>query len=148
MKNQQPDCQASSPQTRQLIITLNVPESAIIKIEALDRFGKRYDVPDSEVASLAGDYVVEDLHPVGELACLSGLHGVSGNFELDDFEDELDEDLGPVVARGGESRRLIPGEARTFILGHLLRQRFLKNRCWDQFPPHWEIVFSVRHLLN
>jgi hypothetical protein len=148
MKNQQPGCQISKPPSRQFVITLNVPESAIIRIEALDRSGQRHDVPDSELALLAGDYVVEDLQPVGGLACLPELHDESGDFELDDCEDGFDEDMEPVAVQGGEGHRLIPREARTFLLGHLLRQRFLRRQCWDQFPPHWEIVFSVRTLLH
>ena len=148
MKNKQLNCRIEKPPSRQFVITLNVPESAIIRIEALDRSGERYDVPDSELALLVGDYVVEDLHPVGELACLPGLHDVSGDFEIDDCEGEFDEDLGPVAVRGGESHRLISGEARKFLLGHLLRQRLLGRQCWDQFPPHWEIVFSVSLLLH
>ena len=148
MKNKQPDCQTGKPQSRQLIITLNVPESSIVRIEGLDQSGERYDVPDTEFASLAGDYVVEDLRPVSEHAYFSGFYDEGEDFELDDCEDEFDGGLGPVAARNAESRRLIPSQARTLILDHLLRQRFLKRLGREQFLPHWEIVFSVRVLLH
>jgi len=148
MKTKQADCQASRRQSRQLIITLNVPESAIIKIEALDQSGQRYDVPDGELASLVGDYIVEGLHPVEETAGFPGLHDVDGDFELCDFEDEFDAELGPVVYHGVENRRLIPRDTRKLVLGHLLHQSLPNRGCWDELPPYWEIVFSMRMLLH
>lgn len=148
MKNQQSDRRTGTPRSTQIIVTLNVPESAIIRIEGLDNSGQRYDVPDSEFASLVGEYVVEDLRPVEEHGYFSGLYDEGGNFELDDCEEEFDGGLEPAAMRNAESRRLIPREARKLILGQLLRQKFLAGRCQEQVLPHWEIIFSMRALLH
>jgi len=58
MKNQQP--QLDGIERRQMIITLNIPESTIVRIEALDKSGRRYDVQGGEFAALITDYEVEE----------------------------------------------------------------------------------------
>ena len=148
MEDQQLDCQSSMSQSWQLIITLNVPESAIIKIEALDQSGKRYDVPESGLGALVGEYEVAALHPVDEPDDFFEFHDANDDFELDDDIEEFGDDLGPVAVRRTGSRRLITRQTKMSILGHLLQQKFLRSRCEDACPSHWEVVLSVRMAMN
>ncbi len=89
-----------------MIITLNIPESTIVRIEALDKSGRRYDIPGGEFAALIGDYEVEDLHPLPDYG--NGFQDEDDYFELDDSESEFDGNPEPAAGCMAESRRLIP----------------------------------------
>jgi hypothetical protein len=149
MKSQRQDCQRPDCQTterKQLIITLNLPESAIIRIEALDDSGARYDVPAGEFSTLIGDYEMEDLHPLPQPAFGPEFYAADGYFELDDCESELDDDPEPVAGCMAESRRLILQEAGMRALDRLLKQRFREFQ--DRSLAYWEVVLSLRMRLN
>jgi hypothetical protein len=144
MKNQQP--QLDGIERRQMIITLNIPESTIVRIEALDKSGRRYDVQGGEFAALITDYEVEALHPLPQPAY--GFEDEDDDFELEDFESEFDRDPEPAAGCMAESRRLIPQEVGMRALDRLLKQRFLKKLYQDRSLAYWEVVLSVRMLLN
>ncbi|HET7085552.1 MAG TPA: hypothetical protein VFI23_12325 [Rhizomicrobium sp.] len=146
MENKHRGCDTNRPQGRQLIITLSVPESALIKVEAVDKTGERHDVSEREYAALAGDYEVEDLHAPDELNYLSVLGAASSDFELDDDEEEFEDDMEPAVVRIPGSCRFIPPEARMAVLVHKLRQIFLIKRSQDHNLPRW--VLTVRMSLH
>jgi len=119
-----------APETRQLVITLSVPDSDIIKVEALNKSGKRHKLPDEEFATLVGDDDVEDLLPVLEQAYVAGFSDANGDvFESGESGEESDDDdLEQVVVRGVVSRRLIRRGVRKLILGRLVKRELLRKQ--------------------
>ena len=111
---------------RQFIVTLSVPDRDIVKVETLDKSGKRQTLPDEDFATLVGDEDIEDLLPVLEEAYVAGFSDANGesggSAELSD-EDDLEQ----AVARGVASRRLIRRSVRRLILGRLLKREMLRR---------------------
>jgi hypothetical protein len=123
--------------SRQLVITLSVPDNEIVKVETLDKSGKKHKLPDEDFATLVGDYDVEDLLPVLEQAYAAGFSDANGDvFESGDSEEESDDDdLEQVVIRGVASRRLIRRGVRKLILGRLMRRELLRKQGPKAPPP-------------
>jgi len=133
----QPSPQArKTPDSRQLIITLSVPDNEIIKVEALDKSGKRRKLQDEDFAALAGDRDVEGLLPVLEQAYVAGFSDANADvFESDDDEECADDDdLEQVVVRGAASRTIIRRGVRKLILGRLVRRELLRKQGSHQSP--------------
>lgn len=128
------------PGSRRLIVTLDVPESATLRIGALDSSGSADDAPDREFVALVEDYEVEECEPICGHALISGPDDPIAAFELDD--DPTSE-----FAGRAESHWLICPETLKLILGHPLSQKFSIRRCEDQSPA-WEVVLRVRMLLH
>jgi len=148
MKIQPQGCQGDKIERRQMIITLNIPESTIVRIEALDKSGRRYDVQGGEFAALIGDYEVEDLYPLPQPDYGDGFQDADDYFELEDCESEFDGYPEPAAGCMAESRRLIPQEIGMRGLDRLLKQRFLKKLYQERSLAYWEVVLSVRMLLH
>jgi len=133
----QPSPQAKkTPDSRQLIITLSVPDNEIIKVEALDKSGKKRKLQDEDFAMLAGDRDVEGLLPVLEQAYVAGFSDANSDiFESDSDEEEADDgDLEQVVVRGAASHTLIRRGVRKLILGRLVRRELLRKQGSHQSP--------------
>src|SRR5215472_8222537 len=84
----------TSPSTTQVVITLSVPGNEIIKVEALDKSGRRHALGTDEFASLAGDSEVESLLPVLEQAYEAGFSDANTDvFQPDDDSNDDEDDL-------------------------------------------------------
>jgi hypothetical protein len=116
----------------QLLITLSGSHSDVVRVETLDKAGKKWDLPDDDFATLIGDQDVEDLLPVLELAYTAGFADAStGVFESEDDEGhgEADQDdIETAVIRGVASQRLIRRGVRKLILARLLKRELLRKR--------------------
>ena len=131
MDQVQPSPQAKrTPDSRQLVITLTVPDSEITMIEVVDKSGKRHKLQDEDFATLVGDRDVEGLLPVIEEAYVAGFSDANGDiFESDDSEEDTDDDdLEQVVVRGAASRMRIRRGVRKLILGRLVRRELLRKQ--------------------
>jgi len=141
MKDQLPSAHIESPESKQLVIVLSFPQDEIIRVEAFDESGKRYDLLDRETAALIGNYDVEDLLQATEH--VMEFCDANGDFEFDDNDDEFEDDLDPAAFRRAESRRFIRREVRKFILAQLLRHEVLRARLENYNPAQWEILFGA-----
>lgn len=119
-----------TPDSRQLVITLSVPDNEVINVEVLNKSGKRHKLRDEDFAALAGDCDVEGFLPVLEEAYVAGFSDANGDvFESDDGEETAnDDDLEQVVVRGVASRMLIRRGVRKLILARLVRRELLRKQ--------------------
>ena len=137
MEQTQPSPQAKkTPDSRQLVITLTVPNNEITLVEVVDKSGKRHKLQDEDFATLVGDRDVEGLLPVIEEAYVAGFSDANGDiFESDDSEEDTDDDdLEQVVVRGAASRMRIRRGVRKLILGRLVRRELLRKQGSHQSP--------------
>ena len=68
--------------TRELVLTLGVPDAEVIKVELLEKSGQRRELSEEEFAELAGENDGEDISP--EEAYAAGINDVTEDeFELD-----------------------------------------------------------------
>ena len=141
MKDQLPSAHIESPESKQLVIVLSFPQDEIIRVEAFDESGKRYDLLDRETAALIGNYDVEDLLLATEH--VMEFCDANGDFEFDDSDDEFEDELDPAAFHRAESRRFIRREVRKFILAQLLRHEVLRARLENYNPAQWEILFGA-----
>jgi len=122
----------------QLLITLGGSDSDEVRVETLDKAGKKRDLPDHDFAMLIGDEDVEDLLPVLEQAYMAGFADASTDFESEDDEShgEADQDdIEAAVIRGVASRGLIRRGVRKLILARLLRRELLRKRSPEGSVP-------------
>ena len=133
--------QAASPTrsetaSTQILITLSGPDGDVIRVETLDKAGKKRDLPDDDFALLMGDQDMEDLLPVLEQAYMAGFADAGADvFESEDDEghDESDrDDIETAVIRGVASQRLIRRGVRRLILARLLKRELVRRRS----PAH------------
>src|SRR5262245_35174491 len=55
-----------TPDARQIVLTLSVPDGDVLKVETIDKSGHRHAMPEEEFMALAGDDDAEDLGAVLE----------------------------------------------------------------------------------
>jgi hypothetical protein len=137
MEQAQPTAQSKrNADSKELIITLSVPDGDIVKVEAVDKAGKRQQLLDEDFATLVGDGDVEDLLPVLEQAYVAGFSDANSDvFESGDAGDEPDDDdLEQMVARGVASRRLIRRGVRKLLLGRLIKREMLRRQDRHESP--------------
>lgn len=137
-KKAQPSSEASgsgkkeAPETRQVVLTLSVPDGNVVKIEKLDKNGHRQPMPEEEFAALAGDDDAEDLGAVLEGAYTAGISDAL-NDELSEEEEESEEDEEEIVRRfmlrRAAGRQLLRAGLRKFILRRRLRSAVIQRRA-------------------
>ncbi|HET7085129.1 MAG TPA: hypothetical protein VFI23_10185 [Rhizomicrobium sp.] len=121
---------------KQLLITLSGPDSEVVRVESLDRSGRKQTLRDEDLAILFGDHDVEDLFPVLEQAYMAGFSDASSDvFGSDDSEESEDDgELENAVARGVASRKLIRRGVRKLILARLLKRELLRKQALRPAP--------------
>ena len=116
----------------QLLITLSASDSDVVRVETLDKTGKKRDLPDDDFATLMGDQDVEDLLPVLEQAYMAGFADASTDvFESEDDESHREaeqDDIETAVIRGVASQKLIRRGVRKLILARLLKRELLRKQ--------------------
>ena len=114
----------------QLVVTINSPTGRIMKVEKLDKSGKRQELAEEEFAKLTGEDEVEEIEGALEEAFEAGIAAVLGEeFEADEgYEDEEEVSLRRVLI-GGLLRRSV----RRRILQRLVLSRLL-HRASKGYP--------------
>jgi|SwirhirootsSR3_FD_contig_31_9714116_length_1120_multi_4_in_0_out_0_1 hypothetical protein len=116
--------------TRQVVLTLSVPDGEVIKIEKLDKDGKRQPMPEAEFAALAGDDDAEDLGAVLEGAYTAGISDALNDEISEEEEDTEDEEeiVRRFMLRRAAGRQLLRAGLRKFILRRRLRREVMQRR--------------------
>lgn len=89
--------QSKKKGSRELVVTLNASNGEITKIEELVSAGTRQVVSESDLATLAGDDIVQDLCEVFEAAYIAGIQ--------DGLEDALGDAISGVASHSREGAK-------------------------------------------
>ena len=112
--------------TRELVLTLGVPDAEVIKVEMLEKSGQRRELSEEEFAELAGENDGEDISP--EEAYAAGITDVSDDeFELDPEGGGEDEEIERFVLRRLVARQLLRRGVRRLILRRLRRREAIRR---------------------
>src|SRR5215475_7502576 len=76
----------------QVVMTINVPVGKIVKVEKIDKAGKRHELAEEEWAKLVGNDEAEDIEVALEEAFEAGIAAVLGERYEDDAAYEDDEE--------------------------------------------------------
>src|SRR5262245_54265250 len=82
---------AQADETEQLVLTISAATGEVVKIERVDKVGKRDELSEEECLKLAGEDEVEEIEGALEEAFEAGVAGALGEDENDEDEDEHDE---------------------------------------------------------
>jgi hypothetical protein len=108
---------------RQLIVTLNARDGEVVKVEELEKSGRRHEIMDEEFAALAGDKEAAGFFPALEHAYAAGFADADGDeFEFDD-DDESEDDIEQILLHGVGAHPFLRHEVRKLILGRLVRRQ-------------------------
>ena len=124
---------APAEETEQLVLTVSGPARRIVKIEKVDKAGKREELSDEQAAELAGDDEVEEIEAGLEEAFEAGVVATLGE-EEDDAEDEEEKAIqrvliGRLVGQHPGLRGLRRQFLRRLVLRRLLRRKLLQRRA-------------------
>ena len=112
--------------TRELVLTLSVPDDEVIKVELLDQSGQRRELSEEEFAELVGENDGEDISP--EEAYAAGITDVTEDeFELDEEGGGEDEEIERFVLRKLVARQLLRRGVRRLILRRLRRRESIRR---------------------
>jgi hypothetical protein len=113
--------------TRELVLTLSIPDGEVVKVETLEKSGKRHELSEEEFAALAGEDEAEDISP--EEAYAAGItDATKDEFELDEEGDD-EEAIERSVLREMVTRQLLRRGVRRFILRRLRRRESIRQRA-------------------
>ena len=132
----EPSRSAQAEETEQLVVTIAAATGEVVKIEKIDKAGKRGDLSEGDCLKLAGEDEVEEIEAALEEAFEAGIAGaLREEDETDDDEvDEVDEVEGTrlvisgLLARGPVLGRLRRRTLQRLLLRRLLRRRLLQRR--------------------
>jgi hypothetical protein len=116
--------------TKQLVLTLGVPDGDVIKVEKLEKSGQRREVSEEEFAALAGEEATE-LGEALEEAYSAGITDAINNelSEAEEDEEEEEEILRRFILRRAAGRQLLRRGVRRFILRRLIRREAMQRRA-------------------
>jgi len=113
--------------TKELVLTLSIPEGEVVKVETLEKSGQRHELSEEEFAALAGEDDAEDVSP--EEAYAAGItDATEDGFEFDEEGDE-EEAIERSVLREMVTRQLLRRGVRRFILRRLRRRESIRQRA-------------------
>jgi hypothetical protein len=78
----------SAEEIEQLVVTFNAAMGEIVKVEKVDKAGKRQELTEEECAKLAGQDEVEEIEGALEEAFEAGVAVVLGDKDAEDYDDE------------------------------------------------------------
>ena len=117
----------SAEEIEQLVVTFNAGIGEIVKVEKVDKAGKRIELTEEECAKLAGQDEVEEIEAALEEAFEAGVAVMLGDeSEAEDAEDDNDEEsaLRQLLIHGFLERHPV----RLRLLHQLLLRRLLLRR--------------------
>ena len=117
---------ASEEEMKQLVVTINPAKGGIVKVEKIDKAGKRDDLSEEECGRLVGEDEVEEIQAALDEAFEAAVVSVIG--DEDQAEGEYEDDEEKAIRRFLISDLLIPRAVRRRILHRLLLSRMLRRR--------------------
>src|SRR5262245_53252510 len=114
----------------QLVVTINTPLGKIVKVEKIDKVGKRQELAENEWAKLVGDDQLEEIEAALEEAFEAGIAAVLGEEYDDDeaYEDDEERTLRQLLIAGLLRRRPVQHRIlQRLLVSHVLRRRFRKR---------------------
>jgi hypothetical protein len=116
----------------QVVVTINLPMGKIVKVEKLDKAGKRQELAEEDCAKLVGDDEVADIEVALEEAFEAGIAAVLGDKYEDDEADEGDDEeravrqllIHGLLGRPSVQRRIL----QRILVSRMLRRQFLKRK--------------------
>ena len=117
---------AGTSEEEQLVVTIKGPGGKIVRIEKIDKTGKRHELEHKEWAKLVGDDELDEIEEALEEAFEAGIAGIFGEeYEEDEaYEDDEEKALRRLLIGGLLRRR--PIQRR--ILHRLLVSRLLRRQ--------------------
>jgi len=119
-------------ETEQIVLTVGATTGDVVKIEKIDKSGKRDEISDEDCATLAGEDEVDEIEAALEEAFEAGIAGALSEDDEDDFDDEeralrrlL---IGGLLKRRPVLLRLRRRSLRRLLLRRLLRRRLLQHQ--------------------
>jgi len=113
---------------RQLIVTLSRQHGDVIKVEELEKSGKRHELMDEEFAALAGDDEAADFFPALEHAYAAGFADADDEgFEFGPDEEEEGSDIEQFLLHGVAAHPFLRHEVRKVILSRLVRRQLRRG---------------------
>jgi hypothetical protein len=124
---------AQNEETEQMVLTIGATTGDVVKIEKIDKAGKRDELAEEECAKLAGEDELEEIEAALEEAFEAGIAGAlreDDDDELDDEEKTLRQLLiGGLVRRRPVLLRLRRRSLRRLLLRRLIRRRILQSHA-------------------
>jgi hypothetical protein len=120
----------SSSGEEQVVVTINPGMGKIVRVEKLDKAGKRQELAEKEFVKLVGDDEVEEIEAALEEAFEAGVAAMLGDEYEDDetVEDDEEKALRQLLIAGLLRRRRIQRRIlQRVVMSHVLRGRFLKR---------------------
>ena len=113
--------------TKELVLTLSIPNGEVVKVEILDTSGQRRELPEEELADLAGEDE-EEISP--EEAYAAGIADASEEheFELDEQGSADEEAIERFILREMIARQLLRRGVRRFILRRLHKRQLIRSQ--------------------
>ncbi len=126
----------SADETEQLVLTFSTATGDILKIEKVDKAGKREELSDAQSAELAGDDEIEEIEAGLEEAFEAGLAAALGEDEDDDVVEDDGQAIqrlliGQLIGRRAGLRRLRRRFMHRLLIRRLLRRKMLRRRLAD-----------------
>ena len=114
-------------ETEQIVLTVGATTGDVVKIEKIDKSGKRDEISDDECATLAGEDEVDEIEAALEEAFEAGIAGALSEDGEEDFDDE-ERALRRLLIGGLLKRRPVLLRLRRRSLRRLLMRRLLRRR--------------------
>jgi hypothetical protein len=125
--------QKKTAATTELVLTVAMPTGEIVKVEKLDKSGRRNQISEKEIEALAGGDVLDDLGDVLEEAYVAGISDAIEDdlLETDGENDERESLIQSYIFRRSIGRSQLRRHARQLIL----RQALLREVAPEKKRP-------------
>lgn len=121
---------AGTSEEEQLVVTIKGPRGKIVRIEKIDKTGKRHELEHKEWAKLVGDDELDEIEEALEEAFEAGIAGMFGEEYEEDEAYEDDEEkavrrllIGGLLRRRPVQRRIL----HRLLVSRLLRRQLVKR---------------------
>ena len=122
-------------ETEQMVLTIGATTGDVVKIEKIDKAGKRDELSEEDCARLAGEDEVEEIEAALEEAFEAGIAGALSEDDEDDLDDE-ERALRRLLIGGLLRRRPVLTRLRRRSLRRLLLRRLLRRRLLQSHLRH------------
>ena len=112
--------------TKELVLTLSVPDGEVVKVETLEKSGERHELSEEQFVELAGED--EDDEISLEEAYVARIADATEEDPLDE-EGSDDEEVERFILREMVTRQLLRRGVRRFILRRLRRRELIRQRA-------------------
>ena len=123
----EPSWPAGTEETKQMVVTFGATTGDVVKIEKIDKTGKRDELSEKECATLAGEDEVDEIEAALEEAFEAGIAGALSEDDEGDLDDE-EQALRRLLIGGLLRRRPVLGRLRRRSVQRLLLRRLLRRR--------------------